>query len=59
MANAPKPHSKTPKSRCWVCSYIDLMHPFTLYQRWFYSEGQARNWMSRQNGLIHKEIHHV
>lgn len=51
--------SKQPKSRCWVCSYLLWMHPFTMYQRWFYSEAQANSYLDRQHGVMMREIRHA
>lgn len=49
----------TAKRRCWVCSYVSFSHPFTMFQRWFYSQAQAQAYLDRQRGIMLGSIRHA
>ena len=44
--------------RTWIVKYIDWSFPFTLYNRWFFSEAQAKAWVNRQRGLMWSQVSH-
>ena len=49
----------TAKRRCWVCRYLLWTHPFTQFQRWFYTKEQAEAFMQRQHGVMLSDVRHV
>jgi len=51
--------TQKPKSRCWVCSYLTWEFPFTVFQRWFYTQAQAEAYLDRQRGVMIRNIHHA
>lgn len=36
-----------PTTRQYIAAYIDATCPLTLFERWFFTEGQARSWITR------------
>jgi len=48
-----------PTTRQFVATYIDATCPFSRFERWFYTQGQAKAWITRNaKYLIWSAIKH-
>jgi len=48
-----------PTTRQYIAAYIDAAHPLTLFQRWFFTEAQAKAWIRRNaHYLVWSKVKH-